>query len=197
MSIMILLIGLAVPAVNSLSKSNSLSTSGRLVGNLLTAARSEAINRRRLVQVRVVTKWSTDASLNYRRLSVWVRPQDGDPVQPAPGAADAFVQVSKWETLPDGILIDNDRDPENFLSAGTANAQVGGVAVEFAAVQFDPAGGASLPSAVGETQEQIYLLLMEGILEAGGVSPVYTHQKQNWVKARITSLTGRLQILRP
>ena len=57
MGIIVIVLGFTIPVVTGLSKSNNLNSGARLVANLLTIARSEAINRRALIRFEVATTW--------------------------------------------------------------------------------------------------------------------------------------------
>jgi hypothetical protein len=148
-----------------------------------------------------------------------VRPQPDDPVQPAPGSTDQFVQISQWETLPGGIIIESASDPTtvnpsyafpssnspgtyfqngNLVNTGTMTVSGGGQA-NFASIQFDPTGAASFPNATNNATNvaSVYILLTEGLMPSGGTAITYTHKNHNWVQAQVTLLTGRVQIVRP
>ena len=207
MAVIVVLMALAVPAVTSLSKSNRLSTAGRLVSNLLTTARSEAINQGTRVQFRVVTSWTSggmvDATHAYRKFSAW----KWDRSLPTP----AYVQISKWETLPEGIIFDNAANPagtfpnapttnfqwgKSFLSGSlnnTLSGQTSGSATfDCACVEFQPTGATGFPVA----DQFVDLLLSEGFFQNGQVT--HTRKGQpNWCQVQVTSLTGRITVSRP
>src|SRR5947209_12849723 len=160
--IIVLLLSFIGPAVTALSKSNNLSTSGRILANLLTVARSEAINQRRLIQLRVATKWmdlqgNEDITASYRKFSVWRKPSPEDPQQSS-DPNDPYIQVSNWETLPAGITFaDNTsgytlptapdaRNPGSyFLTLGTSKSgiKVSSGTANVAWIEFNPSGGAN------------------------------------------------------
>ena len=52
LAILLVIAGFAVPALTTLSGGNGLSSGGRIVANLLTVARSEAINRHASIRFR-------------------------------------------------------------------------------------------------------------------------------------------------
>jgi type II secretory pathway pseudopilin PulG len=214
MGIILLLAAALVPAVTSLSKSNNLNTSGRLVSNLLTSARSEAINQRRLVQVRVVTKWldsagTEDTSASYRKFSVWRKPQAEDTQQSA-DPNDPYVQISKWETLPAGITFEKDTstytfapttDPKYpgtyFLDTALSNTKIGikvpsGTA-NIAWIEFTPTGTTSFTGAI---PNRVYMLVTEAFWN--GTSMTSTHSgHSNWFAATVDTLVGRVGTVRP
>jgi hypothetical protein len=207
---------LTIPAVTTLSKAGGVNAGGRLISNLLTTARSEAINRRTRVQLRVVTKWmngsAEDGTVAYRKMSIWTI----DPIKTAqiPPPVDLYSQASKWETLPSGIIIDPTVDPttatppytfapssnpsypgtyflDPTLANRTTSVSIGSASVDFVWVQFDPSGAANFPG-------KGYLLVTEGILPNAGASLVYTHAGHpNWFATSVTGLTGRIVGIRP
>jgi len=207
MALIVVMIALVAPAVSSLSKSNRLSTAGRLVSNLLTTSRSEAINQATRVQFRVVTRWisggTADATQAYRKCSAW----KWDRSLSTP----AFVQISKWEILPEGIIFDNGANPAGtFVNAPTTNFQwgkpflngslnntlsgqtSGSATFDCAYVEFQPTGATGFPVA----DQFVDLLLTEGFLENGQIT--HTRKDQpNWCQIQVTSLTGRIKVSRP
>lgn len=215
-AIIIVIFSFSVPALTGLSKANNLNTGGRLVSDILTAARSEAITQRRLVQVRVATRWMNstggeDTAASYRKFSVWRRPQPDDPQQPAAGTGDAFIQVSKWETLPAGITFELDPDPygfptvttvpkylgTNFLDGSLANRKTGvttaGSTVDVAWIEFAPTG--AVTSSGGSLPGRIYMLITEGFWD--GTAVTSTNNRRNWIATTIETLVGRTNTLRP
>ena len=214
MGIILLVLGFTVPAVTGLSKSNNLNTAGRNVADLLTAARAEAITQRRLVQIRVVTKWTKsggteDKDASYRKFSVWRRPLPDDPQQSA-DPADPYIQVSKWETLPSGITFESNPAsyglPPNpsdsgypgtyFLDSSLSNrrtkVQPSGDTLDLAAIEFTPTGNATFG---GTVPGRVYLLLAEGFWNGSAVTS--TNNRKNWLATRIDTLVGRTTVLRP
>ena len=212
--IILLLVAALVPAVTSLSKSNNLNTSGRLVSNLLTSARSEAISQRRLVQVRVVTKWlnsagTEDTTASFRKYSVWRRPQPDDSQQ-STDPNDPYIQISKWETLPAGITFEKDTstynfapttDPKHpgtyFLDASLSNTRTGitvpsGTA-DIAWIEFTPTGATSFTGAV---PTRVYILVTEGFWNGMTITSTSSGHP-NWLAAAVDTLVGRISVIRP
>ena len=203
MGILVLLMGLALPAVVSLGKSNNLNTSARMVGDLLTVARSQAINGNAHVQVRVVTdKWQAaagdDADAHYRKISLW---QCGS-------TQTEFNQFTPWETLPAGITLDPSADPSTkpayqfssadppgtyLLSAALSNTLTGVAAgpatVDLAYLEFAPDGSVSYNAGATTLPGQVYLLLVDASQINAGAP--------NWAQIRAASLTGRVSVVRP
>lgn len=199
MTVVALLAFLAVPAVQSLGQANRLATAGRLVSNLLTIARSEAINQCTLVQLRVVTTNASpqaDASACFRKLSLWKY----DP------ARDAYVQFSRWETLPEGVIFEPRTEPTTltnpayafpasspapsngtyFLNsdasalnnAGTGLSVGKASGYNYTYIEFGPGGNALLPkpaSTYAISNSKVYMLLTEGyLMSAAATTPVYS-----------------------
>ena len=209
MGILALLLVALIPAVTSLSKSNNLNTGGRLMANLLTGARSEAINQRRLVQIRVVTKWinssgTEDTSASYRKFSIWRLPQPDD-TQQSSDPNDPYVQISKWETLPSGITFETDTSTYSFssnpgtffldatLSNRKTSVKVPNGTADVAWIEFGPTGAINLS---GSIPNRIYLLITEGFWN--GTTTVITHANHpNWFATTVDTLIGRVNVLRP
>ncbi len=69
-AILLLIAGFAVPALTTLSGGSGLSSGGRIVANLLTVARSEAINRHASVRFEVAITWPSDSTQAYRKIAL-------------------------------------------------------------------------------------------------------------------------------
>ena len=213
-AIIVVIVALTVPAITGLSKANNLNTGGRVVADVLSAARAEAITQRRLVQVRVATRWvgsgGEDLASKYRKFSVWRRPQPGDAQQPS-SSADPYIQVTKWETLPTGVLFETDATPYNFTTTTTdprypgtnfldpslgnrrANVSTGGATVDVAWIEFTPTGSVNFSS--GVMPGRVFMLVTEGFWNGTSITPTNDHA--NWLLATIDTLVGRLNVLRP
>lgn len=214
--IIAVVVALTVPAVTSLSSAGGVNAAGRLISDLLTAARSDAINQRTRVQLRVVTRWrdggTEDIAAAYRKMSVWRLDQAKQTQTPPP--SDLYSQVSKWEMLPTGIMLDPNTDPASasppyafeptsshknpgtyFLDPSLGNqitgVIVGTATVDFAYIRFDASGAANFP---GKT----FLLVTEGFRPPSGTGIVYTHSGHpNWIATSVTGITGRITNIRP
>ena len=225
MALMVIMVGLVAPAVNNIGQANSLSGGGRLVGNLLTIARSEAINQRTRVQLRIVTKLQSgtdDLSVHYRKMSLWKLAQSG--------ASGSYVPISKWETLPDGVLFEPSLNPLTksapsyvfasgtstfgtyFLNTNTLNnpnpssgstpVTIGAGNYNYVWIEFSPTGGTTMPI----PPSTVSLLLVEGIMPStAATTPTYTSKGKvsgsaaitNWLQVSINCLTGTTKIKRP
>ena len=205
--IMILLAAFGVPALNSLTNTNRLNLSVRLVSNLMAVARSEAINAGVPVQLRVVTdKWQSpptaadDTSGHFRKISLWKYDR----------TTSVYAQFSKWETLPDGVVIEPAANPSTiytfpssdppgtyFLDPTLGNflpaVNTGSAIANFVYLQFNPTGALNFPVAV---PSGVYLLMIEGVIPPGKSTPLRTHGLKNWAQIRVASLTGRINVVR-
>ena len=205
-AIMIAVAAMALPSLTSMVKSNQLSLSANDVSNLLTLARSQAIDLRVPVQMRFVTdKWqqsTDDYSSHYRKVSLWK--MDLNSTNPDP-----YIQITKWKTLPDGIIIvpvsglssfPQITDASNSYFAGIASDNISGgvtstgTTFNAGTLTFTPAGGLHSSDS---SLSQIYLLLAEGYFPPGATNPVLTGQGKNWAQIRVSTLIGRISSIRP
>jgi type II secretory pathway pseudopilin PulG len=212
-SIMALVSVVALPALNSMGNGTNLSAAGRVVSNLVTIARSEAINQRTLVQLRLLTTCKSgadDATVHYRKMSLWKLVQSG--------TVQSYQQFSNWETLPNGIMVDpSNIDPTQsatpkytytppgtyFLNSsllGNSNGAGAGISYEAGAynytwVEFSPTGGTTYPAG----NATVYLLLTQAFMPSStATAPVYTPANHpNWYQVSINSLTGMSEVVRP
>ncbi len=210
MSIIIILLALAVPTIRGLS-ANQLSNSGRLFTNLLTIARSEAINRRTIVRVEIATNWPPDPTLSFRRATIAAATLN---------AAGAYVyrQITGWETLPQGVIFEP-TDPvvtegtimadgslyfldatNNLNNTDTSDLSFAGTPIPTVYFAFTPSGGLTGPAG---TSIPIRIRLTEGVLPVGASSVTYIRASgskyggANWFDVRVNPLVGRLEIGRP
>ncbi len=134
---MSILLVAVVPAVTSLSKSNNINTAGRMVANSLTIARSEAINERTLIRFEVVTDWPNNLAAAYRKFTLVQHDL----------TSGTDKQLTKWETLPDGMIF-NPQDPTPgsgsyfFVLNQTQNPKLtsGGQDITTTYIEFSPTG---------------------------------------------------------
>ena len=187
--IMSLLLVAVVPAITSLSKSNNLNTAGRMVVNSLTVARSEAINQRTLIRFEVVTDWPSDPTAAYRKFTLVQHDL----------TTGIDKQLTKWETLPDGVIF-NPQDPTPgsgsyfFILNQTQNPKLtsGGQQITTTYIEFTPTGALN----VTPSNSPVRLRLVQGHFSPGSTSVTLTGAN-NWFETSIDSLIGRIRILRP
>jgi Tfp pilus assembly protein FimT len=116
-----------------LSGGNNLSTGGRVVANLLTVARSEAINRRAPIRFQVATTWPSDSSQAYRKITL---------VQHDP-STNTDTQITEWQTVPKGASIHPSNSAKYFFSVAQAQnpkLTLGGQQITSSYLEFTPTG---------------------------------------------------------
>jgi prepilin-type N-terminal cleavage/methylation domain-containing protein len=195
MGIIVLVLAFSIPAITGLSKSNDLNGGGRIVANLLTAARSEAINRRALIRFEIATDWPNDVSSAYRKFTL----VQHDLV------SGTDTQLTKWETLPAGVIFKL-QDPLGatppagsgkyfFALNQTQNPKLklGGSDVSTNYVEFMPTGAIS--AAVQDSP--VRLRLVQGFLPTLTATEVTTTGSANWFETSVDALVGRVKITRP
>jgi type II secretory pathway pseudopilin PulG len=190
MGIILLLIGALVPAVTSLTKSNNLSTAGRIVSNVLTVARSEAINRRALIRFEVATSWPGDPDAAYRKFTLVQHDL----------TTGADTQLTKWETLPAGVIF-NPQDPtpgsgsyffvlnQVQTPALTSGSQI----IPTVYIEFLPTGALN----VAPASSPVRLRMVQGFLASATATSVTSTGTNNWFETSVDSLVGRIMITRP
>lgn len=206
--ILVFLTAVVMPAINSIGSGNRLNGAARIVSNMMTIARSEAINSRVPVQLRIVTdKWTAipggeNYDARYRKISLWKLDR----------ATNSYVQFSRWETLPAGVVISPGPDPSasyafpandnpgTYFLSGTPDPALqdiatNGAVANAACFEFLPDGSLQVGSAASN---RMYLLLVEGSLPEGQTIPVSTRAgKANWAQVRVAPLTGRISVVKP
>jgi prepilin-type N-terminal cleavage/methylation domain-containing protein len=190
MAIMVIILAFTIPVVTGLSKSNNLSSGGRTVANLLTIARSEAINRRALIRFEVATTWPNDSSAAYRKITLVQHDV----------ATGNDTQLTKWETLPAGISF-QPKDPSPNSTGGyffaltppqTSTIPMGGQNVPTTYIEFLPTGALNIQP----TMSPVRMRVVPGVLNPSGTSLSLT-STSNWMDASIDSLVGRIALARP
>lgn len=180
---------LVVPAVNGFGRSTALNSGGNMVANLAGLARQTAMSKNTLAALVVVTNLGTEQ--DYRAMTV-AEYRDG-----------IWQQVTKWETLPTGIVVDTSSEstfltntPVPFpfkLGIVIGNRRLDDAST-FAARIFLSNG--SLQNADKAAQ----LRIVEGFRQGAGIA--YTHrgtgnQPANYYDIAIIGTTGIAKISRP
>lgn len=209
MAVISLLTVMTVPSLYSLLTTYGLSTGVRDVSNQLVYARSEAISKHTLTRFVIATNWTKEEG-SYRNFSIWRWNTE----------ASVFDRVSKWNTLPKGVVFEPFL-PEYILKSAYAVIDATTVHGEYALskqaaavevmayegkpvtvqfVEFLPTGAARIPEGVLKT---VIFILAEGTIEQGASGPIMIHQgvggndAHNWAQINLGTLTGRVQIYRP
>jgi len=209
MAIMSMLAIMTVPSVYSLLTAKGLSTGVRDVSNQLVNARADAIAKHTLTRFMIATTW-TEEDGAFRKFSTWRWNAESS----------EFDRVSKWSTLPKGVVFVptlpnyilkseyalNDATSvigEYALSQKDAAVEVMAFEeepVEVQFVEFLPTGAARIP---GGTLNTVIYVLVEGDIEQDDGGTLLTHRNangqeaHNWAQVNLGTLTGRVRIYRP
>lgn len=202
-AIMSVLSSVAVIYMASGSRHEYVSVSASGLANALVQARSEAIARNTLVQLRVVTVDSGDSSTAGRAYSLWAKPS-------ASTGQLEYQQITNWTRLNQSVSIldggvtglpgGSDRNVFSTDISGNRLTSVPfeGRTVEAAFVEFSPMGGIRAPSPAS-SHSYILLAPVQGQNgsalgdRATGLKP----GESNWRKVRIANLTGQIQVQVP
>jgi type II secretory pathway pseudopilin PulG len=206
LAIIIIVLSFSIPAVTGISKSNSVSNGGRLVSNLMAAARSHAIGQRKLVRIEVATVWPSDNSDNFRKITI----AEYDDV------SSKFKQLTKWDTLPAGAVIEtrdvyanppNDIDPtptptpargtyftdlfapNGSLALDTTSCKIGNQSVSCAYLEFLPTG------ALNATSSPVWIRVSAGA--PNGAAVTHTARGNNYADLVVDNVVGRIKFSHP
>lgn len=198
--VIVILMAFIVPAVSNFGRATGLTSAGNMVTNLTALARQTAISKSTLTALVILADQGTPA--DFRSFAVLEY-----------SAGQGWSQISKWETLPEGIVVDRsnlkdcsflENSPRNFPFLHGPSAQANPpVSYKdepvkdpdgYAARIFLPHGGLQNP----EWPAQIRLV--EGFIQGGQV--VYTRrgdpgQTANFYDVAIVGATGMTKVSRP
>jgi prepilin-type N-terminal cleavage/methylation domain-containing protein len=188
MLILALVAAFTIPALTGLTRAGDLNSASRLVTNLLTVARSEAINRRVLIRFEIATAWPPDTNAAYRKITL---------VQ-HDATAGTDTQLTAWETLPSGVTFQpQDPSPGNgsyFFSLSqtqTPSLKVGTQNVATSYIEFLPTGALN----VTPSNSPVRLRLVPGFLASAGT--VKLTSATNWFETSVDGIVGRIKTSRP
>jgi len=116
-AIMGLMVGLAAPALRSITSSGELSGGGYKADNIFAGARQNSISKGVLTAVVVLTSPDAAGEADPTAWRTLVAFELAPKADGSPPATTDWKQVSKWEKLPQGIIIDNDATNSKFLLA--------------------------------------------------------------------------------
>ena len=209
-AIMVILIGLTVPAVSNFRSANLLSASGEKVVNLLNLARQNSMSRNTMTAFVMITDPTLANPYRSFALLELVPLSSG-----TPPATRTWKQISNWETLPDGVIVDPAWPSNVAQSLADSSTQAshlpasmaitpfayGGENVDsYRYVIFMPTGGLFLNGSSSFVQIQ----LVEGFLPQGSGTPTYTKPATgpggswaNYYRISTLAATGRVKIDRP
>jgi hypothetical protein len=185
--IIAILMTLVIPALVALSASNGLSTGGRVVSNLLTIARSEAINRRTSIRFEVATTWPADPTQAYRKLTL---------VQ-YDNVALTYTQLTGWQTLPTGVALKDPstNPPSGKYFLGVAQTQapsltLAGQTITTKYLEFAPNGAPNMDPA----STPVRIRVVQGFTSGTSVTQAGS---SNWYEVDVDGLVGKAQVARP
>ncbi len=196
MAVVALMLGIAGMAFNNFGRSTSLAAAGNRVAGILEQARQHATSQGAMTAVAMATD-SASPDRNQAFVVLAARPRNDG----AALTATDWKQVSKWEILPEGIIVDSG---SSFTDSGTKlmpslpsqlPERAGERSDSFRYVIFQPNGAVLGGGAAG-------LRLVEGSWASGSGSPTYTRPgsdgtPENYYKLALISATGRVKVDRP
>lgn len=204
-SVVALLSGISIPAMQSPTGAASLSTSAREFSNLITLARSEAIARHNVVRFAVATDVKDGSNSQLRKASLW---EWNDETQ-------KYVQLTAWQKLPDGVALEPVL-PEYIRSAGYAQADGASVRGDYVAeevgdsyftspdgetrmryVEFLPSGTARIADGANGKRNAIFVLAPASVNPDGSLLYHQGREAANWAQVNVDTLTGRVRLYRP
>jgi len=193
--IMALLAGFAIPAIHSIGGAGDLTGAGYKIQGLFSGARQNSISKNVLTAV-IALKSASDESA-YRTLVAYelASKPDGTPL-----ASSDWVQVSKWEQLPTGIVIETNSDTSNFLAASPP-MDPPLPNISYKGKSYSPGSGYSyqifMPSGrLKSPPTPCNLNLKAGYYEGGSLK--YTGNGQsNYFNLFLVDATGETKVTRP
>jgi len=199
MALISILSTLTMMSLSSMGKSSALSVAGNRLSTLVNQARQNSMSKNVMTALVLVTghAGSPAANPDYRALALLeYNAADSNP---------AWKQVSQWENLPTGIVVDTSTTDCTFLSnsgtslpyltAGVLPSPYQGASIgTYASRVFMPSGGLYQSGTSSKIQ------LVEGLVQ--GSSVIHTHPgvggiAANYYRIAIIGATGRTKIERP
>lgn len=195
-AIMSILVSLGMVSLRGVSGGSNLSTSGSRLAGLLESAREEAILKRQPVAVTMLLSGSDDARRTFSALEY----------VPANGVAPAsWKQVSRWETLPAGIVADvSSGTTANLSNAFSSDTSVTVSSVlptlTYRGVSATPGSGYGylifMPDGtIYQASQSCALSLVQG--SWNGSSVQHTGDPNNYLQVVVNDATGRVKVIRP
>jgi prepilin-type N-terminal cleavage/methylation domain-containing protein len=191
MALIGVILAFTIPAIVGTSRAGNVSSAGRQLSNVLTVARSEAINRRALIRFTVATDWP-DKNYAYRKFTILQHDVE----------TGTDTQLMGWETLPTGTIFQS-QDPDanaNPAPGGkyffdlnqTQNVKFAGKDIATAYIEFTATGGLNMNLA----DSPVRLRIDQGVYDTKNSAIILTGPN-NWYEASIDGLIGRIRLLRP
>ncbi|WP_009958609.1 GspH/FimT family pseudopilin [Verrucomicrobium spinosum] len=202
-SVVAVLSGISIPAMQSPTAAASLSTSAREFSNLISLARSEAIARHTVVRFAVANEVNDGSSTQLRKASLW---EWNDESQ-------KYVQITAWQKLPEGVAVEPGL-PEYIRSSSYAQADGASVRGDYVIeatgdpgfatpdgdarmryVEFLPSGTARVPGGTG--RNALFVLAPASVNPDGSLLYHQGREAANWAQVNVDTLTGRVRLYRP
>ena len=198
-ALMLFLSTFAVFSLRGTGGAAALAVGGNRLVGLANQARQNSMTKNVLTALVLVTGQTTPSQGDYRAAALL----EYDAAEAKP----VWKQISRWETLPTGVVIDNDPSGSTFLSSNInispATAPLpaklpgkfrGSDIANYAARVFLPNGGLYNPSTSATIQ------LVEGFVNGGSVKLTHCSSggsAADYYNIAIVGVTGRSKIERP
>lgn len=202
--VMFAILAMTAPSIQTWT-STSLSMGARQLDAFLNLSRAEAIRTNRVVRVALVRGWSEEPESVLRKLSAWSWDD----------RTDEFVQVSEWQVMPEGIIIEPEfphyvrhsayaEDDGTVVNAHFPDKKrtfdINGERVEVLTIDFMPSGRVRMSDS--GSKRMIGFVLVQGYPGRNGeivrTSPEnFPGRPANWAQVNVDTLTGRVQVHRP
>lgn len=195
-AIMSILVSLGMVSLRGISGGSNLATSGSKLAGLLESARAESILKRQPVAVVMLLSGSDGARRAFAALEYV--PAD------AP-ATPSWKQVSRWETLPDGVIADTQPPAAGALASVFSTDTSVTVtptlpALKYRGTSFNPGSGYGyvifMPDgSIYQASQSCALSLIPGFWNGSDVQRAGTGN--NYLQIVVNDATGRVKVVRP
>lgn len=204
-SVVAVLSGISIPAMQSPTAAVSLSTSAREFSNLISLARSEAIARHTVIRFAVANDVKDGSNTQMRKASLW---EWNDESQ-------KYVQLTAWQKLPEGVAVEPEL-PEYIRSASYAQADGASVRGAYVTeesgdtpfttpdgdtrmsyIEFLPSGTARVADRSDRNRNAIFVLAPASVNPDGSLLYHQGREAANWAQVNVDTLTGRVRLYRP
>ena len=186
MAISIILMAIAIPAFNTLTKGQKVETAARTIGSQLKAVRSYAITNRQYAALIIPTTESLPSEYLYMSYRACIVDSSN--------VFQSWISGEKWEFMPTGtaiLEIDNSSDLDTVKNFGSAQdiddvdfSSIGGVAAAdtVKGIVFAPTG-----KCIGATASGIFISVGDAISLESGMS-----KTKNEINININLYSGRV-----
>ena len=200
LAIMGLLLGLAVPALQSILQNTAITQGGQTLAQEVNMARQLASSRNTTVQVRLiqlVQKKNEATPPGYNAIQLWGVPSGGDEA----------VALSRMEILPATVVVSQDTenysrllDPSNGTSLISSKMTIAAGQANYVAFSVTPSG--SIPSHAADTggaNQMIgtYLSVVPSRFGSASAAPGSDGAPRNYVTLQINPSTSSTLVYRP